>query len=110
MNGVGFCQNLTVDGVLSAVLPATRNAEGKCDLRKFDQTASQEERKSLKTFLATGNIPQKLLPVFKVLPIFRTLEGSGFEESKFVTIEAVKLVAPSKHVSMIHCQPLQYSP
>ncbi len=103
MNGVGFCQKLTVDGVLSAILSATTNVMGKCDLGKFDQTASQEERKSLKTFLASGNIPQKLLAVFKALPIFRTLEGSGFEESKFVTIEAVNLVAPSKHVRMIHC-------
>ncbi len=100
LNGVGFCQKLTVDGVLSAISAATRNVQGGYDLDKFDLTATPEERNSLKSFLASGNIPQKLLPVFRALPIFKTLKGSGFKESHFVTIEAVKIVAPSKQVCM----------
>ncbi len=101
LNGVGFCQKLTVDGVLSAISAANGTSQlFRYDLDKFDQTATPEERKSLKAFLTSGNIPQKLLPVFRALPIFRTLEGSGFKESHFVMIEAVKLVAPSKQVFM----------
>ncbi len=86
----------TANGVLAAVHEVQRDLG--TSMAMFDKMASELERRLLRTFLGNENISPKYKDTIWTLPVFKTLDNSGFQPSYFTSLKSTPRVAKLEQV------------
>ena len=91
--------NVSVEGILQALNELVESDGKQAVMKKFDQLASKADRDAIRNYLSTQYSKTRgFQNILKSMPVFRTLDGSGFKPSQFTSLNDVHHVAPSEQV------------
>ena len=93
--------NVSVEGILQALKQLVESDGKQAVMNKFDQSAGKPERDAIRNYLSTQySKTHGFQNILKSMPVFRTLDGSGFKPSHFTSLNDVHHVAPLEQVTL----------
>ena len=88
-----------MEGILQALNQLVESDGLQAVMKIFEQSVTNAERDAIRNFLSTGDaITYRFQNILKSMPVFWTLDGSGFKPSQFTSLDHVPHVAPSEQV------------
>ena len=97
--GHGYVLDVSVEGILQALNQLVESDGVKAVMEKFEQSATNAERDAIRNFLSTADAKTyRFQNILRSMPVFWTLDGSGFKPSQLTSLDHVHHVAPSEQV------------
>ena len=91
--------DVSVEGILQALSQLVESDGVQAVMKLFERSVTNAEKDAIRNFLSTGDAKTyRFQNILRSMPVFWTLDGSGFKPSQFTSLNHVQHVAPSEQV------------